>query len=278
MKKLFSLIFSVALLVSSTVIASAQGVAKFNVNLVSETDKQAVISIDFEGGTGFCALDIDIQINEKRVKVEKAENGKGFENFSSQGGSAFALINKEINPVKGSVVALTPFRVVDGKDLFVLTLTKLSKEALDNDDVKLVVTNCVDGSEKEITPSITTDLQGEQVTEKTTTTANSSTVASSPSNPSEGSSVSQDTADDPTFTNAVKTEAEAPDADDETEAVGEAENLPDDTSANGEIDKTKTVIMIGVLSVVLVVAGIITVIIIKKKNIKETQDEAETEE
>ncbi len=273
MKKILSLVLSVALVALCAVTASAASVAKFNVNLVSETDKEAVISIDFAGGTGFCAIDIEVQYDAARVKIEKAENGKGLDNFIAKEGTAFALLNKEINPVKGSMITITPFRVVDGKDLFVFTVKKLSKEALSNSDFKLTVTNCVDSSEKAITVSVTTDLQGEQKSDAPTTTT---TTTSAPSKPTEGSSQSQNAAEDPTLTNAVEPDVGTLDV--EGEASVEAEALPDGTTDNAENEKQKTIIIIGVLSGILVVAGIVTVIIIKKKNGQEAKDETKPEE
>ncbi len=262
MKKLLSLILAVVLIALGAVTASAESIAKFNVNLISETAKEAVISIDFEGGTAFCALDIEIKFDDTRVKISKAEKGAGLNAFTEKEGTSFALINKDINPVKATMVSLSPFRVVDGKDLFVITVKKLSKEALSSDDFEVIVTNCADSSERNITPSVTTDLQGEAKTELSTTTTTA---------PSSTSEVS-DATDEPTYTNAVEPDTETIDVEDTSE------NLPDEKNDEPQ-DKPNTVVIIAGVGVFLAVAAaVVAVVSVKKKKSPIPQDETKTEE
>lgn len=261
MKKLISLVISVVMVMLTVVTASAANVAKFNITLVSETDKEAVVSIDFNGGTGFSGFDFDVQLDSKRVEVVSAENGKGFLNFQKQASAAFALINPDSNPVKGTMVAMPAYRnVEDSKELFVITLKKLSKEPLTNDDFKIVITNCVDSNYNIIETSLTTDLQGTVASDTT-----SSAVAPS-TTPDEVSSTSVSSTEEPEFTNLIEgTSGEVIDAEN-----GTTDEMVQNENGEEKDDSNSKGIIIAVVAVVFVAAVAVgTVIVMKKKKTNE---------
>ena len=269
MKKIITLIVSVAILLLSCVTASAESVANFNVTLVSETDKEAVITIDFVGGTGFSGLDFDMTVNSSKVKVTGAEKGAGFANFESQGGTAFAIININSDPIKATALTLNSFRIVDGKDIFRITLKKLTKENLTAGDIVVDITNCVDSAQQPIRVSLTTDLQGSSSAAATTTTT---TTAATEKTTETASSASQTDTDTSVLTNSVEgTSGEVIDIENPSDDEYVPEDALDDT--DGEDDgKSNTPIIIAVAAVVLA-AGIVAVVLVVMKKKKSTDGE-----
>lgn len=265
MKKFFALIISVVFVMLTCVTASAESVANFNITLVSETDTQAVITIDFDGGTGFSGLDFDMKVDSKKVKVTGAEKGTGFANFEKQAGTAFALININADPIKATALTLNSFRVVDGKDIFKITLKKLTKDKLDSDDVVIDITNCVDSAQQPIKVSLTTDLQGDKNENPTSSSAVAPTDA-----PDVSSTAPTDT-DDPAFTNAISgTSDEVIDVENPIDGEDVSDETTDEN--NGENEKNPKGIIIAVCAVLFVaVVGVATVVIMKKK--KSTNEE-----
>ncbi len=258
MKKILSLILCVVMLAATVVTASAQSVAKFNITLVSETDSEAVITLDFDGGTGFSGLDFDMTVDSKKVKVVSAEKGAGFANFEKQAGAAFALINTQITPVKATIATLNAFRVVEGKDLFKITLKKLTKDKLDSDDVVINITNCVDAAQQPVTTSLTTDLQG-SASDGTTTSAPNTPADKTEPLSSQSVQSTEGAEDEITFTNAVEPDAEEIPMDENADS-GET------VGADGEDGKKDfTSIIIAVVAVVIVGAAAVIVVVIKKK-------------
>lgn len=268
MKKIITLIVSVAILLLSCVTVSAESVANFNITLVSETDKEAVITIDFVGGTGFSGLDFDMTVNSSKVKVTGAEKGAGFANFESQGGAAFAIININSDPIKATALTLNSFRIVDGKDIFRITLKKLTKEKLTAGDIVVDVTNCVDSAQQPIRVSLTTDLQGGSSAATTTTTT---TTAVTDKTTEVTSAASTDT-DASELTNSVDgTSGEVIDIEDPSDDEYVPEDTLDDT--DGEDDsKSNTPIIIAVVAVVLA-AGVAAVVLVVMKKKKSTDGE-----
>ncbi|MBQ5591820.1 MAG: hypothetical protein IIU80_02640 [Clostridia bacterium] len=260
MKKFFALIVSVVLVIMTCVTASAESVANFNITLVSETDSEAVVTLDFNGGTGFSGLDFDMTVDSKRVKVTGAEKGAGFANFEKQAGTAFALININADPIKATVLTLNAFRIVDGKELFKITLKKLTKDKLDSDDLVIDITNCVDAAQQPIKVSLTTDLQGDKTEAPT-----SASSAVAPTDKTVVSVTDPTDATEQVLTNSIDgTSGELIDAEDpsDTEAATEEVGTQTQQENNG---KNNLPIIIAVVAVVLVGAAVVAVIVIKKK-------------
>lgn len=173
MKKIFCLISVCVLLLLSAVTASAENVSKFNLKRVSEDDTQAVLILDFDGGTPFSGLDFNVVVNEKKAKVASIVDGQGLVNFKVQAEAAVSQANVESNPAMVTAAMIPAYRNVDGSDLFKITITKLEKEKLTAEDVVIEVTNCVDNYFNPIKASVTTDLvkptESDSTTEVSTT-------------------------------------------------------------------------------------------------------------
>lgn len=149
MKKIVSIIIAAVMAFCLCLPALAAQSATFAVNVVSESDTRAIVSIDYEGGAAFNCLDFEVKLS-KRLSVEKCATGAGLRNFKiyaednyeDLNGQVITSFNKDINPMKFTYISLAGFKAVNGKDLWVITLNKLSADKLTSDDVKLTVTNC----------------------------------------------------------------------------------------------------------------------------------------
>lgn len=173
MKKILCLIFACILIMLSAFTVSAENVSKFNLKRVSEDDTQAVLILDFDGGTPFSGLDFNVVVNEKKAKVASIVDGQGLVNFKAQAEAAVSQSNVESNPAMVTAAMIPGYRNVDGSDLFKITITKLEKEKLTSEDVVIEVTSCVDNYFNPIKASVTTDLV--QPTEPESTTEVSTT-------------------------------------------------------------------------------------------------------
>ncbi len=245
MKKILCFISVCVMLMLSTVTSSAAAESKFKLRLVSENDTQAVLSLDFAGGTSFSAIDFNVEVNTKKVKVTDIVDGKGMINFKIQAQAAVSQPN-----IKGDIAMVTAamipgYRNVDGEDLFVITLKKLTKETITADDIKIVFTNCQDATFGNIKPVVTYELStgtsGETVSDPSTTT-----IATNPTDAGQTNDNNTDQSAENSTSSAV------------------AENVE---TAEDEKGGNKTmVIIICVLSAVAVGGGAgVTYIFMKKK-------------
>lgn len=149
MKKIVSIIIAAVMAFCLCLPAFAAQSATFAVNVVSESNTRAIVSIDYEGGAAFNCLDFEVKLS-KRLSVEKCATGAGLRNFKiyaednyeDLNGQVITSFNKDINPMKFSYISLTGFKAVNGKDLWIITLNKSSADKLTSNDVKLTVTNC----------------------------------------------------------------------------------------------------------------------------------------
>lgn len=155
MKRLISVILAVVTVLCMDVCAFAAENARFGVTVVSENDKTAVISIDYNGGAAFNALDFEVKISDK-VELQNCEKGTGFNNFmlSIQSNNTVLSFNPETNPIKFGFAALDAFKVIKGKDLLVLTLKKKTSAKLTSNEVKLTVTNCAAIDDENVTVNV----------------------------------------------------------------------------------------------------------------------------
>lgn len=260
MKKFLSLAISVLLVMLTCVTASAAQVVKFNINLVSETDKEAVITLDYEGGVSFSGIDFDIEYNAKKVQIVEAKAGKGYQSFLMQGNTAIFQINKDKNPAQGTMACVPGFRVVDGKDVFTFKLKKLSTEALASSDFTVKFTNCTDGNFNQLSPSVTTDLQGAPAQLTPSTSADAST------------SSDQSMSEDAQSTNPDNGENAEPDTDTDAENTKPQQNGNEATDDNGSSGKTGFVVA-GVVAVIVIAGiGVAVVIMNKKKKDANVED------
>lgn len=252
MKKYLSLFFCILLVMLSCVTASAAQVVKFDINLVSETDTEAVITFDYEGGVSFSGLDFEIDVNTDKIRITESKAGEGYKNFLLQGNTAIFQCNSDKNPAMVTMACVPGFRVVDGKDLFTFKIKKLTADAIETDDFVVTITNCTDGNFNQLTPSVTTDLKV-SVSQPTSSVADNTTEASTDAS---------STTEVPEFTNGT-----APDS--EFEEI-ETEQTENDGEADDKGNKTGFVIA-GVVGVIIV-AGIGTAVVLMRKKKTEAND------
>lgn len=197
MKRIISIFVTAVIAMSLCVTAFAADSAKFAVNVVSENDTKAVVSIDYEGGLAFNCLDFDVELSD-RVSVTNCDSGAGLRNFKIYVGDldqsdkiAMSSFNMNSNPVKFTFAATVAFKAENGKDLLTITLKKNSADKLTSKDVKLTIINCgVSGSDSSTvtdikstaiqigneTGEVTAAAQGQAGTAANKTTAASATT------------------------------------------------------------------------------------------------------
>ncbi len=245
MKKILCLIFACILIMLSAFTVSAENVSKFNLKRVSEDDTQAVLILDFDGGTPFSGLDFNVVVNEKKAKVASIVDGQGLVNFKVQAEAAVSQSNVESNPAMVTAAMIPGYRNVDGSDLFKITITKLEKEKLTAEDVVIEITNCVDNNFQPIKASVTTELGAASKAEKLTDTS-STTDKTEAESSTDGSTA------------------------DLTENTSEAETDKQETAENGTQDEKEApnktaVVIICVVAAVVVAGGAAAFVVIKKK-------------
>ena len=148
MKRIISIFVTAVIAMSLCVAAFAADSAKFAVNVVSENDTKATVTIDYEGGLSFNCLDFEVELSD-RVNVMNCDKGAGMRNFLiNHDDISASSLNADSNPIKFAFISITAFKAENGKDLLTITLKKNSADKLTSKDVKLTVTNCgVSGSD-----------------------------------------------------------------------------------------------------------------------------------
>lgn len=164
MKRFVSVLLTVLMIIMLAVPVFAADTAKFRINVVSETDNEISITIDYEGGATFSCYDYELKYNAKKLSVKTAFDGAGFDAFSKEtkmnGGAIISTINSNSNPIKGTCATTEPFKVVNGKDLAVINFKKLSSDKVSNSDISLVFTNCQTADFKDVKTVVESDLSG----------------------------------------------------------------------------------------------------------------------
>lgn len=164
MKRIISVLLVLIMAAGLCVSAfAANETAGFLVNILSESDTEAMVSIDYNGGQSFNSLDFEVKLSE-RVALKSCANGAGLRNFKiyvsdlESGDLTLSSFNKDNNPIKFTFATTLMFKAVNGKDLLTLTITKKSAAKLTADDVMLTVTNCgvseADGSTANVKTSV----------------------------------------------------------------------------------------------------------------------------
>lgn len=272
MKKIISIFIAVATVFCLCLPVLAAESATFSVNVVSESDTKAVVSIDFEGGAAFNCLDFEVELS-KRLSVEKCATGAGLRNFkiyandlnSDLGDTVIMSFNKDSNPIKFTFASITGFKAVNGKDLLTLTLKKTSSDKLKSDDVKLTVSNC--GTSGSTADSVIT------VEAKTIQIGGSSEVKTSAAAGQAGTAVEKTaSATKAGETTAVTTTAVSsePSKESTTTVAESATESSSDSTDSKTTDKKKIVIVAAAALIVLavIVAG---VAVIAKKAKKDNE-------
>lgn len=266
MKKCLSLILAVLMTGAMAVVGFAANKANFSITPVSETDKELVISIDYNGGSTFSCFDFELSVNTDKLEIEKSEEGKGLKNFNeyatSKGSSAFPLtnvVNKGL--LKASFISLTNYQTVNGKDIFVITMKKLKSDKVTKSDVTLKFTSCAmsdaNSNVTEVTPVITSNLGS---AEQTVTNTQNPTASTAPmQTPTQADEkISSAVADVSGTVSAITDESVAQSADDTVATQQEK-----DAGETNETAKTVVIVVACVVGAALVATAII--IIVKKK-------------
>lgn len=268
MKKIISFVIAAVMAFCLCIPAFAAQSAIFAVNVVSEDNGKAVVSIDFEGGTAFNCLDFEIKLSSK-VSVEKSATGAGLRNFKiyaedSEGGFVLTSFNKDINPMMFTFASLTGFKAVNGKDLIVITLKKSSADKLTADDVKLKVTNCgISGSEQ--TSVIAVNAEVIQI--GGTSSAKTSAAAGQA-----GTAVAKTSTTAKTGETTVQTETTTSSSEPGGEAAGAAEKTVSETTADNSASKStdkRKIIIVGAAALIVLAFIVVGVVAIAKKAKKE---------
>ena len=252
MKKNISIIIAAVMAFCLCLPAFAAQSATFAVNVVSEDNTKAVVSIDYEGGTAFNCLDFEVTLSS-RVSVEKSANGAGLRNFKiytedNENGVVLTSFNKDANPMMFTFASITGFKAVNGKDLLVLTLKKTSSAKLTEKDVKLKVTNCgISGATANEVISVNAQvIQAGTAVDKTNASVRTTT------------------------TSAVTTTADSSELSAES-TTSVAESTSD---KNGENNGTKTtdkkkIVIVGAAALIVLAVIVVGVVVIAKKYKKE---------
>lgn len=267
MKKIISIIIAAVMAFCLCLPAFAAQSATFAVNVVSEDNTKAVVSIDYEGGAAFNSLDFEVTLSNK-VSVEKSANGAGLRNFKiyaedNENGFVLTSFNKDANPMKFAFISITGFKAVNGKDLLVLTLKKTSSAKLTEKDVKLKVADCgISGATE--TQVISVNAQVIQI-------GGSSTIKTSAAAGQAGTAVDKTNASvRTTTTSAVTTTADSSElnAESTTPAAESTSDKNDENNGAKTTDKKKIVI-VGAAALIVLAIIVVGVVVIAKKYKKE---------
>ena len=272
MKKLIS-VFICAIMILSLVpfTASAADEINFTLRIKSETDNDVVLTLDYEGGTGFCALDADITYDKIRLERKSCEKGDGYVAFEKYLNDNDALsmcsFNPGANPMKVSMANTLGFKAIGGKkSVITLKFAKVPGTKFAKDDVKIEFTNCQTAAFTDIKVNLSYDLkQPVNVVEKTDTTGDATEFPQQPSQDNiegEESEVGDVSSVDGN-SSAAEQDAEPQEKDEQANADADT---GDTTTIGAKPDNTKKIIII--VAVVVVVLGAGAVVIVKAKGKK----------
>lgn len=267
MKKIIS-VFICAIMVLSLLpfTASAADEIDFALRIKSETDNEVVLTLDYDGGTGFGALDIDISYDKVRLECKSCEKGDGYVAFekyvNDENALAMCSINTKVNPIKVSMANTVAFKSVGGKKSVVtLKFAKVPGTKFAKDDVKVEFTNCQTPAFTDIKVDFDYDLkQPVSVTDKAESTQGSTEY---PQQPSQDNVEGEDSeiGDTPEVTENQNVDGEAAD-NSEADAQADADDV---TTDGAKPDNTKMIIIIAAVAAVAVGAGAVVLVKVKGK-------------
>ncbi|MBQ8783381.1 MAG: hypothetical protein IJZ57_06380 [Clostridia bacterium] len=256
MKKLISVVICLLMVLSLLPFTvSAADEIDFTLRIKEETDSELTLTLDYDGGTGFSALDIEIAFDRIRLELKSCEKGDGyvaFEKYLNDNNEAsICSINQNENPVKAAIANTLGFKAIDGKkSVLVLKFAKVPGTKFAKEDVTFEFTNCQTSSFTDIKVNFDYDLtapvtKGEKSTDST----------EYPQQPSADNIEGEE--------NEEIGDAPANDSN-EPQAGGQGEEPQADDTDNAP--KTKTVIIM--VAVIVCAAGVAAVVIFKTKGKK----------
>lgn len=251
MKKIISVVIALIMVLSLfPFTVSAADEIDFTLRIKSETDKDLVLELDYDGGTGFSALDIEVSFDRIRLELISCEKGSGYAAFekylTDQGAASICSINKNENPIKISMANTIGFKPVDGdKSIVTFEFAKVPGTRFAKEDVSFEFTNCQTGTFTDIEVNFEYDMK---VPASDTNADNSDKVDEEDSQPT-----SADKADTNT--------------DSESNGSAEPESAPDKNSTEPEKadDKGDSKVIIIVVAVIVCVVAAATVVLVKIK-------------
>lgn len=241
MKRFISVLLVGMMLMLLAVPCFAADTAKFIVRVVSETNSEVVISVDYDGGASFACYDFELKYNEKKLSVKSAVDGDGYyafeKNVKSNDGAAMSAINSKSNPIKATMATTEPFKAVKGNDLVKVTFKKLSKDKITSSDISLKFTNCQTAdfgnlkTDVKISISASSDTNTTASTVKTTVKTTDKATDKTTDKASDKTTVSG--AVDPSKQSETSETVSAQTNENDTPSQGEDVQLPDDVEVNG---------------------------------------------
>lgn len=232
---------------------------QFEVKLVSEDNGKAEISLDYAGGSSFCALDFEIKYNDKKLKCDSAVSGDGADAFAkyvqkSGGAILTPVMNATLNPIMGSMASTIPFKAVNGRDICIVTFKKLSKEKISADDITVTVTNC------------TTDDGTVLKTSVTNTMGTVTTAATAKPTRTKATSVTS-AKDNKTSASASKSETASSTVTSLTESSANSETTETTKPAEPQKNNTKKIVTVGAaaLCMAFIIAAVCIYVVKKTK-------------
>lgn len=267
MKKTVSVFLTLLMLFALALPCFAENPAEFSINIISESDKELAVSVNYDGGSTFQNIDFELKYDYKKLKPTEAVDGDGLTEFiiytKKNSGNAISMINKDVNPIKGVMATTVPFKVVQGKDLFVIKFQKLSKAKATDGDLSLKITNC-QLDYVNIKTTVSSPWTGGTTAKTTTTTQNS--VATEKSN---AASTAQNSEVTQTPLSQLNDVSEQPEISDEYELtdIQDTEQKTADTKTN-----VKKAVWIPALVICILFVAVAAAVFInrKKENNKES--------
>ncbi len=263
MKKIISVIICAVMLLSVLPFnAFAAKEINFAVRISKETDNELELVLDFDGGTGFSALDIDIDYDRVKLSLKTCKKGTGYEAFekylSEKNALSICSINVNHNPVKVSMANVLEYKNIGGKkSVLILNFAKAQGEKFEKDDVTFDFTNCQTSSFEDIKVNLAYDL-------KTPAATSASNTEISTQYPQQSSADNIEGEPEGEIGGEVQGESQSQDAsgNDGTPSTDENENQP----------ASKTTAIVLIVAGVVVVVGAAALILFKSKKKPESED------
>lgn len=255
MKRIASIIFSVFIFFTLLLPAFAADSANFSIKVESQNDKQAVISINYDGGATFSCLDMEMTVDSAKLSVVNTENGAGLKSFreyaEGSGNAVMPIVNSNSTPVKFSLATTAAYKNVKGTDIFLITLNKKSKSDISKADISLNITNCQTYEGKNVKTTVVSSIAG--------------TVTSAAQTASAAVSDSSQTIQQPQSTsNITSTSVDITVETDGGTLIANDENSSVKTDAAVTKDNKK-IIIIGIAALICVILVVTAIIIYSRK-------------
>ena len=138
--------------------AAAADAPKLSLNVVSETDKEVVVSINLESGS-FTAVDLGLKVNSKNFTCTTAIQSDevfAFEKEIKKNGQALVAAALA-DTLLCSMSTTTPFS--KAQPIFVFTFAKATATRLTKKDISLFSKNFCDGNGKIVSPTLVNNVR-----------------------------------------------------------------------------------------------------------------------